>query len=574
MKLLSKKKKEQPKENIVVLNSGGFDSVVLMNCLYFQSQTQSEGVQIHSLHFHYGARNEAQQQRCVDKVCEKVGAVNKVIDLPKFDWTSSQFYEEGYAYNTQYLEYRNLIFLAYALSYAESVGAKKIYLAILGNGNYADTNNVFLKGMNSFSVKNSGIEIITPFDKCLKTDLITYAIQSGMKTDDYFSCDNPTEDGEPCGYCLDCEDLKEINKTLTIDHPMKAFYQGKYDFSNGLFKKLLSEQPIQEVRALINNDCQLKCEHCFYGFDQMTGEPLTKEEYYKVLKEFVLNYGVKNIHFSGKEPLFNADILWYADRIKKDKLPCTFNLVTNGINLPKYAKQLKNLGIEKIFLSVDDVLDTNGVRSVKGVTEKALDSCNEAGVKVEVFIDLHQNNYNKIKDIITALESRFGVDSYYIRTIRTIGNAEDFDILSGEELNIAWCQLKEVAKATPKKDFAFSVSIEYLDQLEGTELDDDILTCEEMYTDHFADNLMVRAEEYCSRYSGTYTLTPDGYVLGCASEVACPNYADISVGNVKELPLDEIVKRGIEEAYHCNDHFLDHECDGLECSCKKFLKSV
>lgn len=564
MKLKSKVIAEKDVERIVVLNSGGFDSVVLMNCL---NLTEPEA-ELHSIHFHYGARNEAQQQKCVDKVCEKCHAVNKVIDLPEFSWTKGEFYQKGYAYNTQYLEYRNLVFLAYAISYAQSIGAKKIYLAVLADGQYNDTNMNFMKGLNS-AIKESGIQIITPFDKLYKLDLLTYAVQSKMTTEDYFSCDDPDEEGNPCGVCLDCCALDEINKVLTVDHPMKAFYRGGYDFSNTRFKELLSARPLEEVRALINNDCQLKCKHCFYGFDSMIDEPLSKEEYYEVLKELVLEYGAKNIHFSGKEPLFDDSILWYAEQMKKDKLPCTFNLVTNGINVPKYAKQLKKAGIERICLSVDDVLNTNGVRSVHDVTDKAMVACNKAGIPVEVFIDLHENNYGEISEIIAYLEKHYKVIKYYVRTIRSLGNAEDQKLLGAEQLDYVFMQLQECAEKYTRKDFAFSISIEYLDILEDTKhLNEAIQDCEDEYTDMYMDNFSLKAEEFCSRYSGTLTLTPDGYFLGCASEVSCPNYDKVSVGNVRENSVKELMNRGREESYSCNDHFIGKE--KLECSCKFF----
>ena len=77
---------------IVVLNSGGFDSVVLMNYLH----TIQEEKEIYSLHFLYGANNEKQQLECVNKVCERVGAVNKIIQLPNIDWTQSNFFNSGY----------------------------------------------------------------------------------------------------------------------------------------------------------------------------------------------------------------------------------------------------------------------------------------------------------------------------------------------------------------------------------------------------------------------------------------------------------------------------------------------
>lgn len=195
---------------IVVLNSGGFDSVVLMNYLH----TIQEENEIYSLHFLYGANNEKQQLECVNKVCEKVGAVNKVIQLPKIDWTQSNFFKSGYEKQSQYLEYRNLIFLSYALSYAESIGADRVYLALLNHNDYPDTTVQFLQGLNSFCEPSSGITIDAPFIFDNKQRLAHIAKYLGIKESEYFSCDNPYNDGTSCGVCDDCKALKEIFKKV------------------------------------------------------------------------------------------------------------------------------------------------------------------------------------------------------------------------------------------------------------------------------------------------------------------------------------------------------------------------
>lgn len=191
----------------VVLNSGGFDSVVLMNYLHTIQGEEN----IHSLHFLYGANNEKQQLECVNKVCKKLGAVNKVIQLPKIDWTTSNFFtDEEYEESSQYLEYRNLIFLSYALSYAEAIKADKVYLAFINNGVYPDTTLEFLQGLNSFCVPASGIVIDAPFIHDNKYRLGHIANYLKITPEDYFSCDKPKSNGSPCGECLDCCTLKEV----------------------------------------------------------------------------------------------------------------------------------------------------------------------------------------------------------------------------------------------------------------------------------------------------------------------------------------------------------------------------
>lgn len=544
---------------IVVLNSGGFDSVVLMNYLRFIVGEE----EIYSLHFLYGARNEKQQLECVNKVCEKCGAVNKVIQLPPIDWTHSNFFEGGeFNIDSQYLEYRNLIFLSYALSYAQSIGAKKIYLATLKSAGYIDTSEQFFRGLNSFSVPLSSIKIERPFAEFKdKTEELQYAIVTGVMPEDYFSCDKPIN-GEKCGKCLDCQSLEFIEEQLRVDTPFKALVQSGFNYEDITFKRLLKEvSEHREVRALINNDCQLRCKHCFYGFDEMVSDKLDKETYYKVLKDLVLEHGFTNIHFSGKEPLYDDSILWYVHKIKEDNLPCTFNLVTNGLNT-KYYHELKECGIEKIFLSVD--YDKN-IRSCSPFG-KALSVCREENIPVEVFIDLHEGNYQHIGYIIRELYLLFGVKNFFIRTIRSLGNASKQILLTGSNLYDVFKQVDEFTDKYKDAFVQYSLSSEYIPVVNSYEpLSELFLLMDSLYSVYYKENLFLFLERYCDRYHDI-TLTPDGYVLGCASEVSRPDYDKISAGNVLEKPLNEILNKGNELRCQCSSKF---PCDNYSCMMNK-----
>lgn len=546
---------------IVVLNSGGFDSIALINYLHFILGED----EIYSLHFLYGANNEKQQLECVNKVCEKVGAVNKVIQLPRIDWTAKDFYTENTnEYYKQYLEYRNLIFLSYALSYAEAVGADKIYLATLKSHGYTDTCDKFFDGINSFSIPLTNIEVVRPFSQFEKSDLIYFVNKCRVEVGDYFSCDTP-KDGKPCGECADCQDLAHIEKVLEIDHPHKVLVRNGYDYNDPVFIDLLANQKVTEVRLLINNLCQLKCKHCFYGFEDTKAPVLSKEKLYDVILQ-AEKLGVSNVHFSGKEPMFNDDILWYAHKIKEDNLSITFDIVTNGITIPKYAKELKECGLKKFYLSVDDVCNTNGVRSVQGVTDKALSVCSNLGIDVEIFIDLHSNNYNKIKDIVSYLVNEYGcVKSFYIRTIRNIGSASDMPLLSKSALEEVYHQVLEVSDIYKNIAFTLSLGIEYESVLfDGN--DSEIIRMldivDNLFVSNITDNFSLYLEDCCGRYSNQVTVTPDGYLLGCASEVSSENYDSLSIGNIREHSLEFLIRKGKNE--------ITRTCNTKMCGdCKK-----
>jgi len=545
---------------IVVLNSGGFDSVVLMKYLHM-TQTEDE---IYSLHFCYGENNEQQQCECAYKVSQEVGATHKVITLPKIDWTSREFYtKDSNVYDKQYLEYRNLIFLSYALSYAEAIGADKVYLATLNSHGYTDTSDKFFDGINSFSIPLTNIEVVRPFSTFEKENLIYFANKCGVEIGDYFSCDTPVN-GKPCGKCADCQDLEYIEGILKVDHHHKALVKSGYDYNNPVFISLLANQKIEEVRLLINNLCQLRCKHCFYGFEETKSPVLSKEELYNVILQ-AEKLGVSNIHFSGKEPMFNDDILWYAHKIKEDNLSITFDIVTNGITIPKYAKELKECGLKKFYLSVDDVMLTNGVRSVQGVTDKALTVCDKLGIDVEIFIDLHSNNYDKVSSIISYLVWRYScVKSFYIRTIRSIGNAEFLPLLSKENLIEVYKQVLDTAKKFTDVNFSFNIGIEYESVLfegEDNEISSMLDVLDFTFNYYVLDNFVLFLEDCCSRYANQVTVTPDGYLLGCASEVSSENYDQLSVGNIRDHSLEYLIKKGKNEiTTTCNSKMCGEEC--------------
>ena len=196
-------------KKVVLLNSGGFDSIVLTN----EYCTLHPEEEVHFLHFLYGARNEKQQLRCVEKVAKKYNCKLEIIQLPKMSWTKSNFFKEGFDYENQYVEYRNLIFISYALSYAQGIGAHQIYMATLHNVSYIDTHPIFFAGINYFSKELSDIEVKTPYGELFKYHLIPKAIDFGVEIGDYFSCDVPRGDN-PCGECGDCLSLKSIEDVM------------------------------------------------------------------------------------------------------------------------------------------------------------------------------------------------------------------------------------------------------------------------------------------------------------------------------------------------------------------------
>lgn len=550
---------------ILSLCSGGFDSVLMLNIVRLNNPDS----EIHTLFFDYGQKTSSQERACAKKVSEKLDCVFHEVKLPKFDWTTSEFYSPEYSGDKEYLEMRNLVFISYALSFCESLGCEYLYMATLKSLGYYDTSEAFLSKIKDIA-KDKGIALETPFSSLSKEELFLSAFRSSIRREDVFSCDNPVN-GKPCGKCPDCLALEEIFNHAELNTPAKVWAK-TFDPNNYDFQSLLKSSPITEMRVLVNNDCQLKCKHCYYGFQDMKQPRLSLEEFKSVFAQ-AKELGINDFHFSGKEPLFD-DFIFDVTKVLREVHPdsdCT--VVTNGINIPKYAKTLKEHKYSKVYLSVDDIGGTSLVRSVRSVTDKALKSLKEVGIPVEVFIDLHINNYDKVNNIIDFLVKKYGVKSFYVRTISIIGNAEGMTPLTSEQLDVTYKLLLAYAESNKEVFINFTVMAPYvydlLDSGENLELKaaiDDVIG---FAYRNVLNNFSIFPETYCGKYENQVTLTPDGFLHGCASEVSSKDYDLVSSGNVRDKSLSSLIQSGKDLCIECNCKELDENGNlkFFSCTC-------
>lgn len=527
---------------LIVLNSGGFDSTVLLH----EIKEQYPDSQIHCLHFSYGQPNSKQEYECARRSSEQLGCVFVPVELAPMNWSKSGFYDSSFiSVEKQELEYRNLIFISYAVSYATSISASKIYAAILkSHYGYKDTSPLFFDMLNKF-LEYVGVQVVTPFIDYDKDELDNLAFRYRITQEDFFSCDTPIE-GKPCGVCPDCVCLKSLFNRIKPDTPEKRLSYSGFDYEDEQFLDILKKESVDEVRLYTNNVCQLRCKHCYYGFDDMKGDPLSVEEYKNVIRQCV-EAGVVQFHFSGKEPLADNSIFEYAKYIKENFPQCKFDVVTNGILVPKYAQELKDLGFYRICVSIDNIRGKGEYRE-KSFAIEAINAANKVGIPTTVFIDLSGSNCRSVHDTMYTLYREFGVRDFYIRCISPIGNAEDFTLMSLDDINEAFLQMYSFSEAHEDCVLTFCIPQVYVHELlisggdrEVSVIVEDVLTYANsaVFTGFY-----VIPEIYCGRYDNQITITPDGYVLGCASETSCPNYDEISAGNVRDKSIKDIISEG------------------------------
>lgn len=123
-------------------------------------------------------------------------------------------------------------------------------------------------------------------------------------------------------------------------------------------EKLIDQfgRQVDYIRLSITDRCDFRCQYCMA--EDMTflsrNEVLSLEECARIVKVFV-QLGVNKVRITGGEPLVRKNAQWLFEEVGQldglDELVIT----TNGSQLSKQAKQLKQAGIKRINISVDSL---------------------------------------------------------------------------------------------------------------------------------------------------------------------------------------------------------------------------
>ncbi|MBZ4644918.1 MAG: 7-cyano-7-deazaguanine synthase [Petroclostridium sp.] len=200
----------------VVLLSGGLDSAT---ALYL---AKAEGYEVYAISFDYGQRHN-KELLCAAKLAEKAGVkqhitiktnmeawggsalTDRSIDIPKGD-------ENRKDIPVTYVPARNMIFLSYAASYAETIGSQDIFIGVsqVDYSGYVDCRQEFINAMehaiNMGTVcaveHGKKIKIHAPFIHMKKSEEIQLGMKLGVDYSFTWSCYR----GEDlaCGVCDSC----------------------------------------------------------------------------------------------------------------------------------------------------------------------------------------------------------------------------------------------------------------------------------------------------------------------------------------------------------------------------------
>ena len=117
---------------------------------------------------------------------------------------------------------------------------------------------------------------------------------------------------------------------------------------------------INYLRVSVTDRCDLRCIYCMK--EKMNflpkNEVLSLEEIERLCNNFI-ELGVEKIRLTGGEPLVRKNILHLIKNLNKKKSFTNLKeitLTTNGSLLKKFAKDLKNNGVNRINVSLDTII--------------------------------------------------------------------------------------------------------------------------------------------------------------------------------------------------------------------------
>ena len=197
----------------VVLLSGGMDSCVCA------ALAVRDFPAVAALHVSYGQRTEARERCAFMEICERLGIQQKLLvrndalraiggsALTDPNIAVPHAAEIGREIPVTYVPFRNAHFLAVAVSWAEVLGAEKVYIGAVeqDSSGYPDCRPAYYQAFNQVvkaGTKLGNIEVVTPLIGMRKAEIVRLGLELGVPFDLTWSCYSREE--QPCGVCDSC----------------------------------------------------------------------------------------------------------------------------------------------------------------------------------------------------------------------------------------------------------------------------------------------------------------------------------------------------------------------------------
>jgi 7-cyano-7-deazaguanine synthase len=172
-----------------------------------------------ALHVSYGQRTEARELRSFTAICDHLGIRNRLAvrnealkaiggsALTDENIAVPESRHIGRDIPATYVPFRNAHFLSAAVSWAEVLGASKIYIGAVeqDSSGYPDCRPAYYHAFNQVikaGTRKGEIEVITPLIGMRKAEIVRLGLELGAPFDLTWSC--YSREDRACGVCDSC----------------------------------------------------------------------------------------------------------------------------------------------------------------------------------------------------------------------------------------------------------------------------------------------------------------------------------------------------------------------------------
>lgn len=220
-------------------------------------------------------------------------------------------------------------------------------------------------------------------------------------------------------------------------------------------RDLLGRQ-IDYLRLSVTDLCNLRCTYCMpeAGVHKLAHRDILPLEQIEQIVKAAAQCGVRKVRITGGEPLVRRGIIDLCRRVSDVKGIQEVCMTTNGILLQKYAKELREAGVQRLNISLDTLRpDRYASLTRLGKLEDALagmETAREAGfgpLKINVVL-MGGINDDEIGDLIALTRDR--EDEVRFIELMPIGECARWDqarFLSCDAVLKAFPQLEAVDTA-------------------------------------------------------------------------------------------------------------------------------
>jgi len=114
---------------------------------------------------------------------------------------------------------------------------------------------------------------------------------------------------------------------------------------------------INYLRLSVTDRCNMRCTYCMPadGVDKQNHKDILSYEQFLLIAEAAVATGIEKIRVTGGEPLVRVGILGFLENLATVRGLKHLVLTTNGVRLKEMAQALKDVGVQRLNISLDSL---------------------------------------------------------------------------------------------------------------------------------------------------------------------------------------------------------------------------